>query len=317
MTVTASEKMITGQRRILAVGGAKGGVGKSLVAANIGVYLAGLGKKVLLIDLDLGAANLHLYLGVWGLHQRIDDYLEKKVADLASIALPTQYGPLLIGGGSSRLGSANLPFTRKLKLMRAIRKIEADYVILDLGGSTHFNILDFFLLADVGLVMTTCDPAAYLDAYTFIKMALYRRLVRLFGAESVYRKFKDEELLTIIQEFVSPNGSHAANCISDLLTKIEAQAPRRSYLVQGAVAEFKPYLLVNMTDNKEEVDNLIKRMNKVSQRILNIPIDCAGSIPSDQLMAKSAHDLKPAVATNPNGEIARRIAQILRKIGVK
>lgn len=317
MTETVSDIKPAGKRRIIAVGGAKGGVGKSLVAANIGVYLSSLGKKTVLVDLDLGAANLHLYLGVWGLQYRIDDYLDKKVPDLASIAVPTAYGPSLIGGGSSRLGSANLPYTRKLKLMRAIRKMDADYVIIDLGGSTSFNILDFFLLADAGLVMTTCDPAAYLDAYTFIKMALYRRLARLFSAESIYRKFKDEELLAIIKAFVSPNGSNDARYISDLLSQIEQQAPLRSYLVQEAIAGFQPHLVVNMTESKEEVHNLIKRIQSVSQRMLEIKIDCAGSIPSDRLVAKSAHDLKPEVALHPNGELARRIAQILRHIHVR
>lgn len=317
MTVTASDKQPGGKRRIIAVGGAKGGVGKSLLAANIGVYLSSLGKKTVLIDLDLGAANLHLYLGVWGLAHRIDDYLDKKFEDLASIAVPTNYGPTLIGGGSNRLGAANLPFTRKLKLMRAIRKMEADYVILDLGGSTSFNILDFFLLADVGMVMTTCDPAAYLDAYTFIKLGLYRRLMRLFGAESAYHKFKDEGLQAIIKAFVTPNGSNEPRYISDLLARIEQETPQRSYLVQAAMDGFNPHLVVNMSKNKDEVDHLVKRMQQVSQRMLNISIDCAGSIPSDPMVAQSAHDLKPEVAEHPTGELARRIAQILRKIQVK
>ncbi len=316
MTGSAKDVKAGGKRRIIAVGGAKGGVGKSLVAANIGVYLAERGKKTMLIDLDLGAANLHLYLGVWGLNARIDDYLEKKVSDLADIALPTEYGPMLIGGGSSRLGAANLPFARKLKLMRAIRKIDADYIIIDLGGSTNYNILDFFLLADAGLVMTTCDPAAYLDAYTFIKMALYRRLTRLFGNESKFRKFKDEALLAVIKAFVSPNGDAEPRLISDLLRQIETQTPQRSYLVKQAIAEFHPHLVVNMSENKDEVDSLVKRIRKVSQRILNIPIACAGSIPWDRLVAKSAHDLKPEVALHPNGEMARRIAQILRQIEI-
>jgi flagellar biosynthesis protein FlhG len=317
MMESVAEKIGAPKRRIIAVGGAKGGVGKSLVAANIGVYLASLGKKTVLVDLDLGAANLHLYLGVWGLKYRIDDYLDKKVPDLASIAVPTQYGPLLIGGGSSRLGSANLPHTRKLKMMRAIRKMDADYVILDLGASTTFNILDFFLLADAGLVMTTCDPAAYLDAYTFIKMALYRRLVRLFGAESVFHKFKDEQLQAVINGFVAPNDNNDARYISDLLTQIEAQAPQRSYLVREAIAGFQPHLVVNMTQNRAEVNSLIQRMQLVSQRMLNMRIECAGSIPSDRLIAKSAHDLKPEVASHPNGELARRIAQILRHINIR
>lgn len=317
MTETSSAKNQGGKCRIIAVGGAKGGVGKSLVATNIGVKLAAWGKKVMLIDLDLGGSNLHLYMGVWGLKYRIDDYLDKKVTDLASIAMPTNYGPSIIGGGSNRLGSANLPYARKLKLMRALRKIKTDYVIIDLGGSTGFNILDFFLLANAGLVVTTCDPASYLDAYTFIKMALYRRLTRLFGAESIYHKFKDEELMGIIQDFVSQKESDTPRYIPDMLAQIDRQAPRRSYLVKDVIAGFKPHLVVNMSENKNEVQSLVKRMQQVSQRMLSIDIDFAGSIPNDRLVAKSAHDLKPEVALHPNGEMARRISEILKHIDSK
>ena len=108
--------------------------------------------------------------------------------------LNTKYGPLLIGGNSSQLGNANINFMRKLKLMKAIKNLDADFIIIDLGGDTSYNIIDFFLLADHGIVMTTCDPASYLDAYNFIKTALYRKLNRLFGPESKYKAQKDQAL---------------------------------------------------------------------------------------------------------------------------
>lgn len=311
MSRTVSSKAAHGPQRIIAIGGAKGGVGKSLLAANLGVYLAGQGYRTVVVDLDLGGANLHLYLGAWALKHRINDYLDKKFEHLADIAVPTEYGPLLIGGGSSRLGSANLPFVRKLKLMRAIRKLDADRVIIDLGGSTSFNTLDFFLLADTGLVMTSCDPAAYLDAYTFIKMALYRRLARIFGPEHTYAKHKDEALLSVIQDFISPDDSQAPQRITDLMDLIDAQAPQRKYLVEETIDRFNPRLVVNMADSEEHVTGVILRMQKVSQRMLSIDIECAGRIPTDDAIAQSAHDLKPELARHPKGRFARNIAEIL------
>ena len=169
--------------KIIAVGGAKGGIGKSLFVANLGVLLSQLGKRTVVVDLDLGGSNLHLYMGVWSLSRRIDDYLEKKVATISEIITPTKFGPQLIGGGGGKLGAANIHFSRKIKLLRSLKTIDADYVILDLGGDTTFNILDFYLAADQGFVLTTCEPASYLDAYGFLKMSLHRRLTRLFGAD--------------------------------------------------------------------------------------------------------------------------------------
>ena len=304
------------KQQIIAIGGAKGGVGKSLVAANIGVFLATRGYRTVLVDLDLGAANLHLYLGVWALRHRINDYLDKSVNDLDAIAVKTEYGPAIIGGGSSRLGSANLPYTRKLKLIRAIRRIEADYIILDLGGDTSYNILDFFLQSNVGLVLTTCDPAAYLDAYTFIKMALYRRLVRLFGAESIYRRHKNEQLQALIKDFVSPAGSERPHYISELLRQVMLQAPEGHPLLERAIKEFQPKLLVNMTQNRTEVSALIQRMQNVAMKMLSVPVDCVGTLAMDPHVAKSAHDLTPEVARHPDGAMAGCISEMLERLGI-
>lgn len=89
---------------IIAVGGAKGGIGKSIFSTNLGIYLSSLGKRTVLVDLDLGGANLHLYLGEWFLKYNINDYLNKSVPSLSDIMVSTKYGPDLVGGGSSQLG---------------------------------------------------------------------------------------------------------------------------------------------------------------------------------------------------------------------
>jgi flagellar biosynthesis protein FlhG len=302
------------KQHIIAIGGAKGGVGKSLMVANLGVYLASQGHRTVVVDLDLGAANLHLYLGVWALRHRINDYLDKKVEDLESIAVKTEHGPAIIGGGSSRLGAANLPYTRKLKLMRAIRRIDADFIVLDLGGDTSYNILDFFLLSHTGLVLTTCDPAAYLDAYTFIKMALYRRLARLFGAESAYRRLKDERLQDVIRTFVTPSGDGHPRYVSDLLSQISLRAPVGRELVERTIAEFRPKLIVNMVQHRREAWDLIRRMQAVSLRMLSVPVECAGTLPADPDIAGSAHDLVPEVARHPDGAMAERISDMMKHL---
>lgn len=314
MTATLHPNTRQLRQHIIAIGGAKGGVGKSLMAANLGVYLAARGHRTVVVDLDLGASNLHLYLGVWALRHRINDYLDKKVEDLASIAVQTEYGPAIIGGGSNRLGSANLPYTRKLKLMRAIRKIDADVIILDLGGDTSYNILDFFLLSHTGLVMTTCDPAAYLDAYTFIKMALYRRLVRLFGAESAYRRFKDERLQAIIRMFANPSGTRRPQYVSDLFRRISLYAPEGRKLVEQAVAGFQPKLIVNMVHHPHEVRDLIRRMQAVALRMLSVTVECVGTLPADPDVANSAHDLTPEVARHPDGAMGECIAAMVKRL---
>jgi len=125
--------------KIIAIGGAKGGIGKSLFAANLGVFLSNKGLRTVVVDLDLGGANLHLYLGERFINININDFLKKRVPSLQQAMINTKYGPSLIGGDSSQLGAANIKFTQKIKLLKAIKNIDADYIIIDLGGDTSYN----------------------------------------------------------------------------------------------------------------------------------------------------------------------------------
>ena len=300
--------------KMIAVGGAKGGIGKSLFVANLGVLLSSMGKKTVVVDLDLGGANLHLYLGVWSLPRRIDDFLEKRVAGVEEIIIPTKYGPLLIGGGGGKLGAANIHFARKLKLIRALKRLDADYVILDLGGDTTYNILDFYLAADQGFVLTTCEPASYLDAYGFVKMALHRRLTRLFGAESPYRKHRDGELERLIRDTILDAGTANGRHMDDLLQCIAREKPDHHGLVRELVDGFRPGTVVTMAEAAEPVDELVTRLRKVSRRMLSIDLNFFGSVPFTRSIQESAKKLVPCVATAPDGTLARALRRIALKM---
>ncbi|PIE68008.1 MAG: hypothetical protein CSA23_01010 [Deltaproteobacteria bacterium] len=300
--------------KIIAVGGAKGGIGKSLFVANLGVFLSRLGKRTVVVDLDLGGANLHLYMGVWSLSHRLDDFLTKRVATLDETMTPTKFGPLLIGGGGGKLGAANIPFARKLKLLRALRTIDADYVILDLGGDTTYNILDFYLAADQGLVLTTCEPASYVDAYGFIKMSLHRKLIRLFSAESKYRKHRDSEVERMINDFIFANASTNGNHLDELVAGLGEQHPTHQTLLKKVLADSRQATVVTMVEAKEQASELVTRLKKVTDKMLSIGLDHFGNVPYDKQIQASARDLVPNVTQNPNGTFANALRRIVLKM---
>lgn len=302
MTVPAKQSTPS-QAHIIAIGGAKGGIGKSLLAANLGVHLASQGKRTILIDLDLGGANLHLFLGIWSLERKVEDFLEKRYASLDELLLPTKYGPLLIGGGGGALGAANIHHARKLKLLRAMRHLAADYVIIDLGGDTSFNMLDFYLAADSGVVLTTMDPASYLDAYNFIKVGLLRRLSRLFGPESPYRREKDEVLAEIINRFVAGAGN--GRRVEELLAEVAATRPQGLDLLKRVIRSHRPRTAINMPAGDNDVGALAERLSKVSARMLSIDIAYLGELAYDETINQSTQSLVPHVSRHPEGTLAQ------------
>jgi len=302
------------QKKIIAVGGAKGGIGKSTFTTNLGVYLAGQGHRTVIVDLDLGGANLHLYLGQTFVKNCINDYFTRTVANLEDLLLPTAYGPHLIGGDSSQLGSANISFWSKLKLIKSLRNLDADYVIIDLGSNTSFNILDFFLAADAGLVVTTCEPAAYLEAYNFIKVGLLRRLNRLFGGESADAGKRNHALQEMIHEAtMSPNGAKAKD-IPTLLARVEEHHTEYLPALKNTIDTYQPCLVVNQVANVAEVAPIVKRIQEVCRKMLTIQVRYLGTLPYLEEVKKSTLELVPEVARNSRGTLARGIAALSKKL---
>ncbi len=299
---------------VIAVGGAKGGTGKSIFAANLGVFFAARGRRTVLVDLDLGAANLHLYLGERSVKHTINDFFNKKVKTLKELMVSTQYGLSLIGGGSSRLGDANIHFARKLKLLKAIKTIDADYIIIDLGASTSYNNVDFFLASDFGIVLTTCNPASYLDAYNFIKVALHRKLNRIFGPESEFRKQKNKDLELLIKDVTMSVNLNGGNLIGDLLKKIEDEQPQHITLISNMLKTYNPNIIINMSTDESCAMEVGNRIQEVSQRMLSIDVGYLGAIPYQSEIERSAQDLAPVVATHPKGILSKWINNMLDNV---
>ncbi|MBT8356897.1 MAG: hypothetical protein HKO79_11380, partial [Desulfobacterales bacterium] len=257
-----------------------------------------------------------LYLGEWSLKYNINDYLNKSVPSIKDIMVSTKYGPDLVGGGSSQLGSANIHFSRKLKLLRGIKQIDADYIIFDLGADTSYNIIDFFNAADHGIVLTTCDPASYLDAYNFIKVALFRKLNRIFGPESELRRHKDSELLCLIKEAtLSKNGSRG-KVIGDLIERVNSQLPEKMPLIEHVLETFRPGLVVNMISENDQVSEVVTRVQEVSQKMLTVAVDYLGSIDYQSDIRQSAQDLVPAISRDPKGILSECIRDIVDTISI-
>jgi len=299
--------------RLIAVGGAKGGIGKSMLATNLGVYLSSQGYQTVMVDLDLGGANLHLYLGATALPASINDYLSGAAASLSDLAWPSRYGPLLIGGDSSKLGSANITFAAKMRLVKALRDLPADFVVMDLGSDTSFNILDFFLAADVRLILTTCEPASYLEAYNFIKVALYRRLNRL-AADKNFLPQDKSALKELIYKATCGDNGHQVKHLQELLSQVQRRHPEGLPALKRCLQDYQPHLVVNKVRPEDKVTPVVHRIMEVAAKMLGIRVRFLGALPYSEDIHQSLQTLVPWVAQNPQGPLAHKLADWLQKL---
>ncbi|NDD91860.1 hypothetical protein EBZ37_07220, partial [bacterium] len=120
-------------REIWAIGGGKGGVGKSLISSSLSMALARLNQKVIAVDLDLGGANLHTTLGVDFPQLSLGDFISGRTENLRDCVIPTGIPHLsLISGAQDAVNAAHLSAAQKTRLFEAFRNLDADYLIFDL-----------------------------------------------------------------------------------------------------------------------------------------------------------------------------------------
>ena len=161
---------------IIPIGGGKGGVGKSVVSTNLAVGIALSGQRVVLIDGDFGASNLHALLGInHPPHGFQDFFLNSKSPD--TLLIDTGINNLkFISSAGDNPGSANIDADGIKKIMSLIKKLKVDTVVLDLGPGTSFNVLDFFNISLQGIVMSSPEMTSVMKTFSFIRSALFRRI---------------------------------------------------------------------------------------------------------------------------------------------
>ncbi len=256
---------------IIAVGGGKGGVGKSILSIALGTVLARSGSSVVLADLDLGAANLHTYLGILGRTPGITDFILGKVPSLENVLIETPVPNLgLISGAEFSPGVTNPTHWMKLKLMRHLRSLPADYVIIDLGAGVQFNTLDFFGISDHGIVITAPEPGAVMNAYSFIKGALFRKMQHIF-------KQHDEIAAMIESESKYPENEKrfTLEWFSD---RLKDTAPDLLPLIDEIEASFTPALIINRAP-EGQTNILVKNLIALCTEKLGINLEHVGDLP--------------------------------------
>lgn len=291
---------------VIPVGGGKGGVGKSLTAANLAAALSNLEKKTILVDLDLGGSNLYSYLGLPNDKPGIGDFLMSKQGTLADYQTDTAYPGLSYIPGDGRTPFlANLSYAHKVKLGREIRRLEADYVIVDIGAGTSFNTIDYFSLAPLGMLLTTPDTPSLMNMLAFLKSFLLRNIIA-----RIKKYPHTENLIRVIQRQTLSSSLLTIEMIRDRLQEISPQAATE---VDQVIAAYRPRVIFNLGDSPE--DMLVARnVENAALKQLSIQIDWFGFLFHDPAVRRSARQRKLLLRDDPNCLFADGIRQLAEQV---
>lgn len=289
---------------IIAVGGGKGGVGKSFISSSIAIFLAQLGYKTLAIDLDLGGANLHTSLGLPLSNKGINEFILDPAAELSDLMQSTHWPNLKILSGSSEATDiANIDEIQRSRIMSAIYRNKADFTILDLSAGTHHATLDFFLMAKHKLVVFTPEPSSIENAYRFLKASFFRKL----------RRYEHQlQLKAQIDELLSNRDAHGIKNPADLMRVLIDREPVLGPKLKSIMADLNYKIILNQARTRQEVE-MGHALRSVCNKYFGFPCEFLGGLEYDNAVWQSLRQKHHLLMANRQSHLYAQLMGIARK----
>lgn len=283
--------------KIWAIGGGKGGTGKTFIVSSIGTYLAKNKKRVVLIDVDIGGANLHSFLGISRPKKSLTNFFDMGTP-LKDLVVKTGIGNMsLITGDIHSLASDSIIFTQKLKLFRHIMKLNRQYVIIDLGGGSHNNTIDAFLMADKMIAVVEPEIIAVENMYHFIKNALFRKL-RMSLKEYGFKEIIDH-MWEKRERYKIKNLRELIDCLKDSFSYM-------GDILDREISGFKIYIILNKIRSSQDIF-IGSSIKSIFLKYLGINAKFVGYIEYDDSIWRSVRERRPFMLTYSLSRSAKEI----------
>ncbi len=264
-----------------------------------------MGNSVIVVDADLGSANLHVYLGIKSPARSLVDVLQNHSSPEEALLPTSQPGLRLLSCAADILGMANPEPSEKERIIGFISKLDAQYILVDLGAGTSYNVLDFFNMSDEGIIVASPDPASIQSAYSFIKSAVYRRVQRTFSS--------NEPVISALNQFRESAGGTKPRTMLDFYETLCATDPEVAEKVAATVDQYRPLIVVNMASSEED-QRIAEIIHSAAKRFLNVDIRFCGLIFADPTVLKAVQRLSLPDFRRAPSLAARQIRQTVERL---
>lgn len=289
-----------GTKRVIAVGGGRGGAGKSLMTVNLAVYLAQLGRSVTVVDADVAGANLHAVLGLDSPPIPSREQIEAGKVHPVDTSVP---GLRLLGAMFDPTALTTVRPGRRSQWASMLKQLDCDFVVLDLGAGIAPGTLDLFGLADVALCVTVPEPPAIEATYTFLRALFLRRLRRALMKERFRLRLVERALADLPPLPFPPR----------VIEALERSDPALAQLAASELARLSPRLVVNGTRVRTDID-LGPAMEAMAYRFLGIELEYLGHVEQDDAVWLTVRRRRPLLIDSPTSKSARHIERIARRV---
>jgi flagellar biosynthesis protein FlhG len=293
------------ERHIWAVAGGKGGIGKSFVAANLGIALSERGKRVIVVDADLGGANLHTFLGIPQPTRGLDDFMREGMRSIRGVITETGIPNLHLIAGVHDLPTLSTPKqSQKQKIIRHICSLDADHIILDLATGMASYVFDFFLVSENGILLCTPEPTSLENAYQFIRGVYFHRWMNMAT---------DKEVRKLIEKAMDGNNPEGIRTPFDLLARIEQVDQEVGEMFKRTMKGFRPRLIINQARNRKEAE-LGFAVRSACRKYFGLELSYLGYILYDSTVYLTVQRGQPFFLDYPSSDVTECIRGIASRM---
>ncbi|NIQ98501.1 MAG: MinD/ParA family protein, partial [Desulfuromonadales bacterium] len=200
---------------------------------------------------------------------------------------------------------ANMTWAHKMRVMRAIERLPARYVLVDLGAGSSYNTLDFFSLAPRGLVVSTPELPAIMNLMAFFKNWILRNIAREVN--------RNEPLKKIVLGARNQPMRAPAWTVEDLISRISDVSPEYGERIRGLCRGFQPRLVFNMVEHPDELE-LLKNVEQSLKKRLSLDVDFFGCLFRDPVARRVAGSGRPLLPSSTESVLAEGIVRLADRL---
>ena len=260
---------------------------------------------MILVDTDLESANLHTLLGVRPPPVSLADFVAQREGELVKLVFDTHIPNLSLIAGTH--AHVELPQPGKIdraRLLRALHRLPADWVLLDLSAGGRASVLDYFLTADDQILMLDAEPTSVESSYHFLRAAFYRHVKEALATHAA------RDLIDVAMDRGNEQGIHTPNELLNEIRKLDQEEGARFH---GALRRFHPRLVVNKVHSAEEI-KLGFSVRSVCSKYFGIGVDYLGYVSRDSAVPRSVLKQKPVILTERRCDASVYIGRIAEKL---
>jgi flagellar biosynthesis protein FlhG len=308
---------------IIAVGGGKGGVGKSMISANLAAKLARLSFRVAAIDMDCGGSNLHTYFGINGSSHCLGDFVVHGNCGLQDVLAKTSIEGLYVAASqrddawsvADALTSTGMTsLWNGLTTLTDPKGEKIDVIILDLGAGSARHTIDLFCTSHVGIVAALPEPTSIENSYLFLRTLLFRLL-----ENAGYHLQKQTEIQAIMQYLAQDVHYGASKSYTEKLRLLYQSDPQVVGSIAAVLSGRLIGIVLNQTRSQADID-IGKAMELAGQRYFGFNAQYLGYLNYDEAAWKSLRNKRLLLQDFPQSILSKRIhdmaLSMLKGLGV-